>query len=334
MLLSGCIGTLVEADKILLEVQVLGDRDVEISNEDQSQVKVEHQGKKYNLSLKSAQRVVMSNPATRYLIFPKGIEMYRYSQRPSPESLNDESICVMTKDGQVCVDIVVQAKIDTSLPDLAQRLFFFATQHKLVNSGNQDILSVFFKSVKFRPFLEAALKSEVANKPMLYAKKNKKVVNDGIRNYLSKQFEQYGLVFTEATGISSSVRISDDKQKKLNDNVAQQLSTLAKKMYNDQVASVHEATASLKNSNIVIVETILSTAKTEASGIIKAAETSRRKAITEQLGPKRYAQLEKMVSLTSSLADNNANITLVTKDTKVILSPSHVLKQEIIPEEK
>lgn len=307
MVLSGC-GRPVDPNQLLLVMETVGDRDSKTSQD----------GVNFSSKLIRATRGPVDRPGIKLLMFPLGLQAYKFSLEKSPNSMANEQFCVDSEGGRVCFDVVVHAYIDATLPDLKQRLIKFMQDYQLRRySGSEDVLESFIKErfvqILRRPFVEYS-----ASKKALHLMTNKSQINRYARDVVNKEFEQYGIVFP-LVSISSAMRVSSGQQQKMNDIVMRDFENRVIEIETSQIQPLDAQIADLDQSAKTEAAKIINQANAESIELVTKAKQSRMTRFIELLGKDNYVNIELLLTMTDSLSSGGTQIEIVPKDSSLII---------------
>lgn len=305
--LSGC-GRPVDPNQLLLVMETVGDRDVSASQE----------GGQFSSKLLRATRGPVDRPGLKLLMFPLGLQAYKFTQQPSVESPDNEEFCVDSEGGRVCFDVAVHAYIDADLPDLKQRLIRFMQDYQLRRYSNQDdVLEAFIKQrfvqILRRPFVEFS-----ASKKALYLMTHKSEINQYAKDAVNKEFEQYGIVFPMVS-ISSAMRVSNAQQQKMNDIVMRDFENRVIEIETSQIQPLDAQIADLDQAAKTEAAKIINEANASSIDVVTQAKQSRMTRFIDLLGKKNYVEIELLLTMTDSLKDGKTTIDIVPKDSTLII---------------
>ncbi len=310
MITAGC-GKIVEQNEIALVFKTLGDRDVKVAGGKDI-------GDNFTAELISATRAPLETPDIKILRFPKGVQHYEFSGRPSMESPSNEELCVDAEGGNACFDVVVHMFIDETFPDLKERLVKFTKAYQLRKySGQPNVLSKFIAG-RFRQILRQPFVQYTADKKALEIVRNKKEINDYVREKINERFNDLGIRFP-LVAISSAVRVSKRQQERMNEIVIQDVKRRILKLKNEFILPLTKEIAETRLEGKVGATKIINQAKAGKIGLITTAEKERRKLFIDLIGRKNYVEFETMLNMVGNLEGGKTRLTIVPDDSKIIL---------------
>lgn len=175
----GC-GRVIEQNELALVLKTIGERSPEAINVNQeladslaSEIPEAQADSVYEViadnfvaELITATRAPLERPGIKILVFPLGLQVYKFSKNPSIESPDNDAIIVDAIGGQVTFELVVHLYIDRTFPDLKERLVQLMKSYQLRRySGSPDVLAKLvegrFRKILKQPFIEYCANRQV-----------------------------------------------------------------------------------------------------------------------------------------------------------------------------
>lgn len=211
---------------------------------------------RYDTEMFTAKRLRFSKLGVKYIIFPRGNQIYKYTARSSFESPRAESFKLNALDGNVQFDVVFHAHIDTAQKDIREKLVAFVKRYSLLKySGDNNALGRFMAS-RFRNILKSVFSEYVSKEKVLDVMRNKKKINDFVLEKMNERFNQYGLKFTLA-GISSAVTVDAKQQQRMNEIILQEVDDIILTMKNEKIIPLEQKRRRLINEGTIEAERVL-----------------------------------------------------------------------------
>jgi len=313
ILLTSC-GDVVEQNEIALVFKTVGEpsqRDPKILNKGDM-------ADNFSVDMISATRAPLETPNIKILRFPKGVQSYEFSGRPSIESPNNEELCVDANGGKVCFDIVVHMFIDETFPNLKERLIELAKAYQLRKySGQSDALEKFIAG-RFRQILRQPFMQYASNKTALDLVRNKTDLNQYVLGVLNERFNPLGLRFT-LVATSSAIRVNQQQQERMNAIVIQDVKRRILKLKNEQILPLTKEIASIRLEGKVSASKLINQAKADKIKLISDSEKQRRKLFIDLIGKEHYVGFETMLNMVNNLEEGQTQLSIVPENSQIFM---------------
>ncbi len=339
------VGKKIYPNQIAIVFHPFGDREVEsinlpqgkdqkVNNPNPVPVKEvdEIAGKYGQIDMVSGGRLPMVRPGAKVIIFPRGLQVYRFTENPSIESPTNQELVAGTIDGDIETDFVVHIMVMDELPDIKQRLINLIRRYNLLKySGDEDVLVDFIQDGRFVNILRDRFTNYAAPKRVLDIVKDKKSLNHEIITYMNSEFNQYGLRFMLCS-ISSAIRVDASQRRKMGEIIEREINREMTKLTNEKINPIIAEINTVEVETAEKVNTILVKANAEAMKIETAALKKRIDTIVTLIGPENYHLLEKTIRVSNALEESSSSIKLMPSDTKLLLdSRSGNVKDKTMP---
>lgn len=312
---AGC-GDIIEQNYIVLKFKLLGERAADLSNVDISQTE-----------LFTARRLPLVHPQEMYIIFPRGNQSYRFTALVSVESSTNEAFTINAVDGNLTFDVVVQLHINTTYPDLKERLVRFCRDYSFSKyAGNPNALGMFV-SENLKPQLTKAFSAYLNARKVLELTRSKSEVNQFVKDAMNTRYDQYALEFT-LVGIGSAFTFDPGQQKRMNDIVTQEVENRILQIDNKQIKPLEKEIARIQNTGTKEAAGIRNEAEERAAKILAGAWKERRKMIIDVIGEEGYVKYERVKTFATALEESDSSATMMPSDMSMSLEYSSQTSQK------
>ncbi len=326
------MGRKIYPNQIAIVFHPFGDREVESVNLPQGKdqkgnnpdpvevADVSEVGQKFGqIDLVSGGRLPMLRPGAKVITFPRGLQVYKFTEAPSIESPNNDELIAGTIDGDVSTDFVVHVMIMDELQDVKQRLVNFIRRYNLLKyDGSQDVLVDFIQDGRFVNILRDRFTNYAAPKRVLDLVKDKRTLNKSIIDYMNAEFNQYGIEFLLCS-VSSAIRVDETQKQKMGENIQREIQKEMTKLTNEKINPIKADINRVQIETAEHENALLVAAEAEAMEIETKALTKRISIITKLIGAVNYHKLEKAIQISRAFEESSASIKLIPAGSKILL---------------
>lgn len=271
------------------------------------------------IDLVSGGRLPAISTGMKIILFPRGLQVYRFTEKYSVESPINQELVAGAYDGDIETDFIVHVHVLDDEPDIKQRFISLIRHYNLLKySGDDDVLVSFIRDGRFFNLLKDRFTNYVSPKKVLDVITDKAAMNKEIIDYMNAEFNPFGLKFTLCS-VSSAIRVDDAQRKKMAEVVQREIKMEKARLTNQKINPLLIKINKVNVSALEEANTIVTEAHAKAMAIEEEAIRQRIDTIVALIGPENYHILEKTIRVSSALAESNTKIRVIPKDTTLIV---------------